>query len=187
MKENNILSFTIFSAILFFLFAIAGYLAAYSNPQGAAKIVEQLNISFGFVEKLSPLLTFLFIFINNAVKALVIMLLGFLFGVVPIFFLVLNGYVAGVVIYVIVSAEGVGKVIAGLLPHGIFELPAIFIAAGYGLWLGIRFYKFLRYNEGMGEAFRFSIKKYIKIVVPLLLLAALAETFLTTFIIDLIR
>lgn len=71
------------------------------------------------------------IFARNATAAVIAVLAGSLFGVVPALAAVGNGLLTGGVL-VLVPGE-VWKV----LPHGIFELPAIFAAWGLGLWIGL--------------------------------------------------
>ena len=81
---------------------------------------------------------FTFIFFNNAIKAVLVMLFGAFFGLAPFGFLLLNGMVLG---FVVEAARRQGQDMAelifqGLLPHGIIELPAIVIACAYGLKFG---------------------------------------------------
>lgn len=90
---------------------------------------------------------FVFIFLNNAVKSIVIIFAGALFGLLPIFFLMMNGMVIG---FLLTTAASQGEnmfdlIVLGLLPHGIIEIPAILIASGFGLQFGYMVLK------GLGE------------------------------------
>ncbi|MFD3271734.1 stage II sporulation protein M [Paenibacillus dendritiformis] len=82
---------------------------------------------------------FIFIFYNNAIKAVIIMFAGFLFGLLPAFFLVVNGMVIGFLLRMmdLMGQNITEMVFKGLLPHGILEIPAILIAAAYGLKFGV--------------------------------------------------
>jgi len=66
------------------------------------------------------------------------------------------------------------------LPYGVFEIPALLIAASYGLWLGVMVVRRMRGREGtplkihMEHAFR----RYFAVVFPLLVVAATIETAL---------
>jgi stage II sporulation protein M len=93
-----------------------------------------------------------------------------------------NANIIGIVIAVFRTREGFVRVAMSLLPHGIFEIPAILIASGYGLWLGVKFYRRLRYGEPFLEAFWFSLRKYFTVVLPLLLIAAFIEAYITTIL-----
>ena len=78
--------------------------------------------------------------------------------------------------------------IFGVFPEiRILEIPAILLAAGYGLWLGSVFYRSLKHGEPFKEPFLWAIKKYYKVILPLLLLAAFIEAFLTSYLLKHVR
>jgi stage II sporulation protein M len=183
MSTKQVSSYIFILIVIFFLALANGYLLAVSNPQTSRNMIEQLFSQFAFAKNISTFQLFVYIFLNNASKALFVILLGFFFGIVPIFFVFTNANLIGVVLAVFGAKEGYLKVVLSLLPHGIFEIPAILIASGYGLWLGVRFYRKLRYGDPFKEAFWFAIKKYFTVVFPLLLLAAFIEAYITTLII----
>lgn len=90
---------------------------------------------------------FKFIFLNNAIKSVAVIVLGALLGIMPAIFLLMNGMVLGLVVS-LAAAQGANLfelVVLGLLPHGIIEIPAILVAAGFGMQLG---YVILK---GLGE------------------------------------
>lgn len=95
----------------------------------AQSLEESDNVELSF---------FTFIFFNNSIKAVLVMLFGAFFGLAPFGFLLLNGMVLGFVVEVARrQGQDMGELIfQGLLPHGIIELPAIVIACGYGLRFG---------------------------------------------------
>ena len=81
-------------------------------------------------------LTAVIIFIKN----ISVMLISFVFSpflcLVPILTLTANGWLMGFVSAVVVQEESIGYVVAGLFPHGIFELPALIIAQAAALSFG---------------------------------------------------
>ncbi|EJW18253.1 stage II sporulation protein M [Paenibacillus alvei] len=82
---------------------------------------------------------FVFIFYNNAIKAVLIMFAGIVLGIVPAAFLVINGMVIGLLLRMMES-QGIdlaSTIVKGLLPHGILEIPAILIAGAYGMRFGM--------------------------------------------------
>lgn len=170
--------------VIFFLSLANGYLMAIQNTEEARRIIDQLFSGFDFAKSYTGFQLFLFIFFNNSVKALFVVLTGFFFGIAPIFFVFTNANLIGVVLAVFGTREGFARVALSLLPHGIFEIPAVLFASGYGLWLGVRFYRKLRYGEPFKEAFMFSMRKYCTVVLPLLLLAAFIEAYVTTLILS---
>src|SRR5690606_33222747 len=88
----------------------------------------------------TPTLTaIMVIFLNNVRAVLVMMILGIFLGLFPVFSMLFNGVLIGFTLRLQEAADLslMDLIFRGLLPHGILELPAIFIAAGYGLRLGI--------------------------------------------------
>lgn len=84
--------------------------------------------------------TFIFIFLNNAIKSVLVIFLGAFFGIFPVFFLAVNGLIIGYIIKLTLDGQmavSLFDLIAKLLlPHGILEIPALIIAGAYGLRLG---------------------------------------------------
>ena len=90
-------------------------------------------------------LFFIFIFLNNTIKSILVMYLGGLFILIPVVFLVMNGMILGY-LFAIAAAANMdvwGMFIKGILPHGIIELPVIIIACAFGLRFGVLVLKML--------------------------------------------
>jgi len=116
-----------------------------------------------------------FIFQNNASSAFFAIILGIFLGVFPIINALTNGAVLGYV-FALSSTETGFRSLFYILPHGIFELPAIFIALGVGMRLG--FFIFAQPGKRASEfkiRFTKSIKTFFSIVLPLLIIAAIIE------------
>lgn len=75
------------------------------------------------------------IFTNNLRATATMLVLGILACVPTMISLVMNGMMIGVMLSQ-VGGNFWGLVAFGILPHGIFELPAIFIASAFGIKLG---------------------------------------------------
>lgn len=119
------------------------------------------------------------IFLNNTALSLIAMLMALLppFFITPLAFVVLNGYIVGVVVF-FSSSPFVAAV--GILPHGIIEIPMILFATSMGTRLGWLTLKWLmkRGKSPMDELLR-SIETFFYLIVPLLLLAAIVEVIIT--------
>lgn len=178
--NKKILNYVLLMSGVFILSILVGFFWAQINQIEARTQFEKMSEGFGFVRNLNYLLIFLFIFLNNSIKSLFVLFLGFFFGIVPLYFIAANGEIIGLVLGVSYQATGWEKLAIGLLPHGIFEIPALIITSSYGLWLGIQFYQKLRYNKPFGPALNFVLWKYLRVILPMLLIAALIETFVTT-------
>ncbi len=185
--KNKLIYHYVFMVFLFFFSATLGFYTAQSNSIFALEQMKSLSKAFSFVKNLSPLEIFMLIFLNNSIKAIISTAAGIFAGIFPACFVFINGYIVGVVYYVKGSQIGYLKALMYLLPHGIIEIPAILLACSYGSWLGVRFIKNLKgENVNIREDFKFAVKSCIKNVIPLLLLAAAIETFVTPLIVKLV-
>ncbi len=126
------------------------------------------------------------IFINNLEASIILFLGGATFGVLTLIILSTNGIIIGMATEVLKEAHGLLYVLAGVIPHGIFEIPAFVISGGLGLLLAE---ELLREARGTGDAAE-KAKDYsvvfLKAVIPLLAVAAFVEAFITPEIINLV-
>ncbi len=121
-----------------------------------------------------------FLFINNSNATFIGLFSGFLFGIIPFFHAILNGFVLGFASAISVSENGLIS-LWRLFPHGIFELPAVFISLGLGFKLG-SFIFFKNAKKKFREFFIKSINVYVFIILPLLVIAAILEGLLVVFL-----
>ena len=114
-----------------------------------------------------------FIFFNNLQSSFFGMLFGIFLGVPSLIVTVVNGYLLGFVANIAVNAEGFSSLLR-LFPHGIFELPAVFVSLGLGLKIGsfvFREKKIKSLKNFLSNSFRV----FVFVVIPLLLIAAIIE------------
>ncbi len=155
---------------IFFIFALIGFFVPAPSEVNdflmkyVKQIVDQVS---GF----SPAELIAFIFFNNAKSSLFGWIFGILLGIFPVLFSIFNGYLLGFVSKITVQAGGF-FVLWKLLPHGIFELPAVFISLGMGMKLGIAL---LKDKEEVKENFLDASRVFLSVVVPLLVIAAIIE------------
>lgn len=135
------------------LILFVGLLLGYVNAEGIHQVLRQSGM-YDALEQLvqriheNPdfLSVFGLIFFNNARAAVTTMGLGIFFGIYPVLMLASNGILLGVILHQSSLETGVHPLIlfvTKVLPHGILELPAIIIAAAYGMRLGITFVRWL--------------------------------------------
>lgn len=136
-------------AVGFVLF-FAGMVIGGTNPAFHAFLDSQIagleQLTNVIDQSKNPTLTMMIvIFLNNAIKSILVIYVGALLGIVPILFLVINGMVIGYLLQNIADLHGGAHVfeiiVKGLLPHGIIEIPAIIIACAYGLRFGVLSFK----------------------------------------------
>lgn len=122
---------------IFFLIAIFGFIFPIFFVDELNLIIQNMVLEFA---GLNLFQTITKIFSNNFMASIYSIFLGLGFGIMPLFNSVLNGYLIGFVGNAAV-AEGGFKVLLNLIPHGLFEIPAILISIGLGLFLGESFIK----------------------------------------------
>jgi stage II sporulation protein M len=177
----------IYSAILFFLiFTAIGFffrdfidlvVKGLFNIDLTQNIIDYIQQLLKQTEGLSYLELMKFIFLNNLQSSFFGMIFGIVFGIFPFIALVSNGYILGFVSYFSVKSEG-ALVLWKLFPHGIFELPAIFISLGIGLKLG----SFVFTKDRSFKAYVLeSLRVFLLVILPLLIIAAIIESTLIFF------
>ena len=114
-----------------------------------------------------------FIISNNVQSTFLSIILGMFLGVFPLASIIANGYMLGFVSSISINNSGLLSLFR-ILPHGIFEIPAIFISLGLGLKTGM----FIFHKDKI-KTFRNyfcnSLRVFLLIVVPLLILAGIIE------------
>jgi stage II sporulation protein M len=151
-------------------------LIGYSRPEAFSFLMEMLEDLAEQVEGRGFIGTALFIFSNNLKAAAVALLLGSIFGLVPVAHASANGVVIGMVAASMANGKGLLIFAMGLLPHGILEIPAMLLAWGLGIWLGS--WPMLGDGRRFSERVSMAARAALHYIVPLLAGAALIEAFL---------
>lgn len=170
-----------FSAVLFLL----------SIPLGVALQEAGFDL-FGAMGFDSPSamfpddITAVFIFLNNT-RAFFVFVLGTLTGgILTTIGLVFNGVLVGYVVTPVAAQEGYGFVLLALLPHGVLELPALFVGAAiaYRFLGNIVLYVFDRREHfyTRGEVKRTGM--LVAVSVAALAVAAAVEMHVTTWLLE---
>lgn len=180
--------YTALSAILFGLGVVLGLVALRFDPAAAYGVMRGVEDFIGAARGLSRLEIFLFIVANNGFKVLVMMILGVVVGLAPVFFLISNGVVVAVVGATYAQMEGAAVVIASLLPHGVVELAAVFVGAAAGLHLGTLMVQRIRgrpvaFLPWLGAAWRL----FVRLLLPMVIVAAAIETWVTPALAEMVR
>ena len=176
--------YILIAAGIFIISFMAGLLVSLQDLGLSENYLEMLKNSFGWIKNLNPIAIMLVIFLNNALKSLLSLVLGAGFGLIPVLFVGGNGLLLGLLVNLVLKQEGLLFVLAAILPHGIIELPMILISAGLGLRLGYFMYISIR---GEKTDMRFELIEslwiYLRIIMPLLFVSAMIETFVTPLIV----
>ena len=170
------------AAFLIFAFSIViGYFFAQNNPAETERILSQIQGVFeGAMGEGSQLNQFIFIFLNNTFTLLLIIVLGIIFGIFPLASLFVNGLIMGILAHSFFTTGLTGTFFLGILPHGIVEIPVFLLAGAVGFKIAkTAFNNFLGKDGSLKEEYIKAFNFFFKILLPLLFLAALLETFLT--------
>ncbi|OWZ84955.1 stage II sporulation protein M [Natranaerobius trueperi] len=160
-------------------------------------IINAFHGYFGEIEQMgdkifgtNPFYGTAVLFWNNFTAVLVMIFMGIILALPTFFALLVNGGALGVLASIL-TLQGENPLVfygLGILPHGIFEVPAILIAGGLGLKIG---YQILFPPEGInrGSNLKNNIKAGIKIlpgIIIMLAVAAVIEIFITPFMLGLV-
>jgi len=172
--------------IAVFLFGIGLAFGLVTPTSIASLISEDIAAIKRFSSFLVPfsLLTMGIILAKNAS----VLLLGFALSpalcLVPALALVANGWILSFVSAIVVKETSLGYVLAGLFPHGIFELPALILgeaaALSFGAMTILALFKKEKRNllpSSLNQNLR-----YLMVALALLLPAAIIETYVTPLI-----
>jgi uncharacterized membrane protein SpoIIM required for sporulation len=133
-------------------------------------LMNQLKDSRGFE-------LFIKILLNNLEATAFMVVGGIFFSIVPTLAALMNGMMIGFMFQdtQLVAGMSIFETALTLIPHGIFEIPALILALAIGVKLGD-----LPFKDRKIEFIKLNFKNifycYLKIIFPLLLLAAGIET-----------
>jgi uncharacterized membrane protein SpoIIM required for sporulation len=117
---------------------------------------------------------------NNIKVAVLAFVGGITFGVATVYFMIFNGLLLGALAAVYWQAGKSYEFWAYILPHGVIELTAIFIAGGAGLYMGYRMFVPGQYPWGL-QLIR-TAKESVQLLmgtIPLFVIAGIIEGFIT--------
>lgn len=165
--------------VVFFGFCIFGYVTALANPEiGTASTQAFHEVAKELDSDNSGVLAWQ-IFFNNLKVCLILFIGGITFGAATVYILSQNGYIIGSISEVMLRHYDVSVFAATLVPHGIFEISAILMSAALGLQMACAL---LLDGVGLSNAGNMCAwygKRFFLIVIPLLIIAALVETFVS--------
>ncbi len=177
-----------FATSVFFVGLLIGIYFYHVDAESASKIAQVVIGKFqGMDEVMRDLGTsgrIWMIFWNNLRVVLLSFSTGILLGIIPVLILFFNGLFIGI-ISGMMNNEGINVIrffIFGILPHGIFEIPAFILGGVMGIkvGLGLIFSPGEKvWLKGLVNLLRDSIVA-LTIVLPLLALAAVIEMTVTS-------
>ncbi len=175
------------SVLIFAVTIVMGYYAAQNNSDLAASMLKEFEMLKWITQLPLPLIMAV-IFFKNLLSCIMSVLLGLGLGIVPLVVDVSNGFLIGVVLYSVLQNEGILYFLAGVVPHGIIELPTVFMSIGIGFRLGHQLIlAVLGEKTDLKGEIKIAIHFLVRWIAPLLLVAAAIETFITPIVISVVK
>ena len=174
----------IIAAVLFIIGILAGIEIHNTMPAGVTSFFSEQETALNNIAtslSTSAIAILIFIYFKNALAMIFSFLLSPFLCLVPMIALLFNSAFISYISIDIIQKKSLGYLLAGVLPHGIFEIPALLIGEAASLSFGIGTIIAI-FSRVKGEKFRTSFKenaKYLLISLALLGPAAIMETFVT--------
>jgi len=187
MSDSTLTNAIIITLLLFFATITVGWVGTMQNPQIGEDLMKlfEKEVAGQITGKETPEI-FVRLFINNLEACVLLFLGGASFGILTLFVLSLNGILIGSIMEIVHQDHSVVFVAAAILPHGIFEIPAFILSGSLGILLAQALIaEWYHAGDAAGEARRFA-RLFILYVVPLVVIAAFVEAFITPIIIHLV-
>lgn len=127
------------------------------------------------------------LFFNNLRASFIMMVIGWIpLLFLPLLTLGINGLIIGIALKM-TSLTGINPLkmlVLGIVPHGIFEIPALLISFLLGVFICKNISKRIFRGDTfyLRDVFLFTIKEFVIKVIPLLIIAAIIESYITPLI-----
>ena len=191
-RDETFLRYLRDTAIAFLVLIAGSFVVGLFAPAIPVKIVSQFNqvVADAGIADENGIFSAIPIFTHNfqaAISAILYGLIPFLF--LPALVLGTNSMLLGFVgAYYVNNGQSLFFYLAAILPHGIFELPALVLAMSCGLYLCSRVTH--RIHVGEKGVLRLAVNQILRLILwqilPLLLIAALVEAYLTSAILKIL-
>ena len=164
-----------------FLF-VFGFVLGLVTPSGpTSEDIAALEELAEFLQPLPQPLVFLFILVKNISAILISVAFSPILCLMPVIALAVNGWILGWVSTAVLQQKSLGYLLAGLLPHGVFEIPALIMGEAVALSLGTAVILAL-FRKEKKELLLPNLRqnlRYLIVALALLLPAAIIETYIT--------
>jgi len=177
MFDRTVKPYILILTLIFAASFLAGTIAPSSIRQQMTEVFQAVA---GNYRELAGGMLFFNILVQNLMATIFVLISGVIVGIIPTFAIGSNGFGLGVLYRQAAEVSGYSKAALKLMPYGVLEIPALLIAASYGLWLGVTVVRRARGKESAPLRFNIehAFRRYFAVVFPLLIVAAGIETAL---------
>ncbi|OPY27696.1 MAG: Acyltransferase family protein [Methanocella sp. PtaU1.Bin125] len=165
--------------LLYVIFSAAGFTSgvSYQNTSYAASI--SLIESPASIGDFSSASLAIGIFANNVFYCFMAMALGVFLGVIPVVFIMANGLTLGWFAGLTLPKTCFCYIMAGSIPHGLFEIPAVLLSSAIGLRLGYSLVLSLAGKKGFVKEAIKGVRTFVFWILPIIAVAAAVEALVT--------
>ncbi len=165
------------SCLIFISFFVLGYFFSYFFPSLVDLFLDVVDEKLEPLIRISPFGQFLFIIFNNTLTLFLAIFLGVFLGIFPFLILAINGFILGIFAYVFPLTF----FIVGIFPHGIIEIPILILSCSWGFKLAKVFFR-----HNIKEEIKSALFFFLKFLIPLLVLAAFIEIYITAKLLEIL-
>ena len=144
MFDRTIKPYILILALVFAASFLAGTVAPASIMR---QMTEMFQTIVGNYKGFAGGALFFNILVQNVMATIFVLISGVALGIIPTLAIGSNGFGLGVLYRQAAELSGYSKAALKVLPYGVFEIPALLIAASYGLWLGVMVVRRMRGKE----------------------------------------
>lgn len=184
--KKDILNLTIKAGAIFIVVTTFFGATYYQNAELAKELLQPYMEVIGEMMEADGSIIWSSLFLNNVFACAQTVGMGiFPLIFLPVFVLLSNSITTGAVLGLSMAEAGmdpIKSIVFGILPHGIFELPGLFLSFALGFYLcrymtGALFRR--KREKTLLEVLNAVAKTYVLIVLPLLTIASLVECYVT--------
>ncbi|MDD1728020.1 MAG: stage II sporulation protein M [Methanospirillum sp.] len=175
------------SVLVFVIGCIGGFFTSQADPAFGESLMNLFKemITNDIMTDTPPLLA-VQLFLNNLESCVLLFLGGAIFGVITLLVLSFNGIIIGGILEIVRDKTDIVVMLGSIIPHGIFELPAVLVSSTLGMMLG-RAVMLELTGQGDAAARAYYLGTlFVKYVVPFIAIAACIEAFITPAIIEML-
>ena len=187
MSNSPFTNAIIITFLLFCATITVGWVGTTQNPEIGENLMALFEKEIaGQIMGDNPFEICIKLFFNNLEACILLFLGGASFGILTIFIMSLNGIVIGAIMEIIHKDHSWAFIAAAILPHGIFEIPAFIISGALGILLAQSLIsEWYGGADTAGDAHKLA-RIFLLWVLPLVVVAACVEAFITPVIIQLV-
>ena len=158
-----------------------GLLLPVSTFGAVSEDLAALDEMAGLLSSLPQIAIFFVILLKNISVVVFSLVFSPFFLLIPVLALLINGAVLGLVSLLVTQENSVVFLLSGLVPHGIFEIPAFIMAEAIAFSVGTAVFLSL-FSQNKKQQLIPNLRKNfkrLKVVLGLLVVAAAIETWIT--------